>query len=130
MNNRNSRRPSTQRSKRPGFSPFAFLFSIGVLLAGCGAPGEPTAPSPPVPTAIADLSAQQAGDGVQLTFTMPTKTIRGNHLTEPPSVEILRGALKPDGSADAKSVHVVYTIPGALVNTYRAEDHVRFVDPI
>jgi hypothetical protein len=112
------------------FSLFAFVFSICVLLAGCGAPGEPTAPSPPVPTAISDLSARQAGDGVQLTFTMPTKTMHGDRLAEPPSVEILRGALRPDGSADEKSFHVVYTIPGALVNTYRAEEHVRFVDPI
>lgn len=103
---------------------------MSVALAGCGAPGEPTAPSPPVPTAIRDLGAQQAGDGVQLTFTLPTKTIRGERLAEPPAIEILRGALNPDGSADAKSFHVVYTIPGALVNTYRAEDHVRFVDPI
>jgi hypothetical protein len=130
MEKRNSRRPSAQRCNRPGFSRFAFLFSIFVLASGCGAPGEPTAPSPPVPTAIGDLSAQQAGDGVQLTFTIPTKTIRGERLAEPPSVEILRGALKPDGSADTKSFHVVYTIPGALVNNYRAEDHIRFVDPI
>jgi hypothetical protein len=130
MENRNSRRPWTQRRNRPGFSRFALLFSIGVLLAGCGAPGEPTAPSPPVPTAIGDLSARQAGDGVQLTFTMPVKTMHGDRLAEPPSVEILRGALRADGSADEKSFHVVYTIPGALVNTYRAEEHVRFVDPI
>jgi hypothetical protein len=130
MANRTSRRPSTQRYNRPGFSLFAFVSLIGVLLAGCGAPGEPTAPSPPVPTAIGDLSAQQAGDGVRLTFTMPTKTIRGERLTEPPSVEILRGTLKADGSAEEKSFHVVYTIPGALVSTYRAEDHIRFVDPI
>jgi hypothetical protein len=130
MENRNSRRSSTQRYNRPGFSLFAFVFLICVLLDSCGAPGEPTAPSPPVPTAIGDLSARQAGDGVQLTFTMPIKTIRGERLAEPPSVEILRGALRLDGSADAKSFRVVYTIPGALVNTYRAEDHVRFVDPI
>ena len=130
MNNRNSRRPSTQRCNRLGFSRFALFFSIGAVLAGCGAPGEPTAPSPPVPTTIGDLSARQAGDGVQLTFTMPVKTMHGSRLAESPSVEILRGALKPDGSADDKSFHVVYTIPGALVNTYRAEEQVRFVDPI
>jgi hypothetical protein len=130
MNNRNSRRPSTQRCKRHGFSRFAFVFLIGVVLGGCGAPGEPTAPSPPVPTAISDLSARQAGDGVQLTFTTPIKTLHGDRLAEPPSVEILRGGLKPDGSADEKSFRVVYTIPGALVSTYRAEEHVRFVDPI
>jgi hypothetical protein len=130
MENRNSRHPSAKRCNRSGFSNFSFLFSLLILVHGCGAPGEPTAPSPPVPTAIGDLSARQAGDGVEITFTMPVKTIRGDRLAEPPSAEILRGTLKPDGSPDAKSFHVVYTIPGSLVNNYRAEDHVRFVVPM
>jgi hypothetical protein len=130
MNNRNSRRPSTQRCNRCGPSRLVLLFCLAIFAGGCGAPGEPTPPSPPIPTAINDLSAEQAGDGVQLSFTMPAKTVRGERLAEPPSVEILRGTLKPDGSADAQSFHVVYTIPGALVSTFRAEDRVRFVDPI
>jgi hypothetical protein len=130
MPNRNSWHPSARRCNPPGFSNFAFLFLIFVLLGGCGAPGEPTAPAPPVPVAIADLSARQAGDGVQLTFTMPATTIRGERLTEPPSVEILRGALKPGGAPDEKSFRVVYTIPGSLESNYRTEDRVRFVDPV
>ena len=130
MENRNSRLPSAKRCNPSGSSIFAPLFSLLILIIGCGAPGEPTAPSPPIPTAIGDLSARQAGDGVELTFTTPVKTIRGDRLAEPPSVEILRGALKADGLPDAQSFHVVATIPGSLVNNYRAEDHVRFVDPI
>jgi hypothetical protein len=141
MENRNPRNPSTRttfhvcRQLAPKFCHsqsfdlrvciFALLF-----LAGCGAPGEPTPPSPPVPVAVTDLSAQQAGDGVHLTFTMPAKTIKGERLTEPPSIEVLRGALKPDGSPDAKSFRVVYTVPGALVGKYRSDDHVQFVDPV
>jgi hypothetical protein len=113
-------------SARSAFWPAIFLFFLG----GCGAPGEPTAPSPPVPTAIADLSARQAGDGVQLTFTMPSKTIRGDRLTEPPSIEVLRGALKSDGSPDAKSFRIVYTIPGSLVGNYRAAEQTQFTDPV
>ena len=61
---------------------------------------------------------------------MPTKTIRGARLTEPPALEVLRGAAKADGSPDANSFRVVYTIPGALVKNYGAEDHVRFVIPV
>ena len=57
---------------------FAFLF-----VAGCGAPGEPTPPSPPIPVAVTDLSAQQAGDGVQLTWHLDKGTL--GHL----SVEVL-----------------------------------------
>jgi hypothetical protein len=110
---------------------FAFRVSLfAFLLVGCGAPGDPVAPSPPVATTIADLAAHQAGDAVELTFTMPSKTIRGERLTETPAVEILRGALKSDGSPDAKSFHVVATIPGALMSSYQADDHTQIPEPI
>ena len=119
-------------TKRPApVSPVLhFLFSTFLFSAGCGAPGEPVPPSPPVPVAINDLAAHQAGDGVQLSFTLPSNTITGQKLAAPPAVEILRGALRPDGSADAKSFRVVYTIPGALVENYRADGRVIFTDPI
>src|SRR6266571_3022046 len=71
-----------------------------------------------------------AGDGVQLSFTLPSNSIIGEKLPGPPAVEILRGTVKPDGSADAKSFRVVYTIPGALVENYRADGRVSFTDPI
>ncbi len=103
---------------------------VTLVLLGCGAPGEPTPPSPPVPVAVTDLSAQQAGDAVQLTFTLPGKTITGDKLAEPPAVEILRGALKPDGTPDNNSFRVVYTIPGSLMDNYAAEGHVRFADSV
>lgn len=104
---------------------FAFLF-----VAGCGAPGEPTPPSPPIPAAITDLSAQQAGDGVQLTFTLPANTVSGDRLTAPPAVEFVRGISNPDGSPNVKSFRVVYTIPGSLVDNYVASGHLKFIDPI
>ncbi len=106
-------------------SGMAFLFA-----AGCGAPGVPVPPTPPVPVAVADLTARQAGDGVQLTFTLPTKTIAGDRLASPPAVEIVRSTPKPDGSLDAKSSRIVYTIPGSLVQNYAAEGHVKFIDPV
>lgn len=114
-------------------SRFYWRISVFVFCgaaAGCGAPGEPTAPSPPVPVAISDLSAHQAGDGAQLTFTVPAKTIKGERLAQPPAVEILRGEMKADGSVDAKSFRVVYTIPGSLLENYKFEDHTRFTDPL
>jgi hypothetical protein len=119
-------------TKRPAqvLAIFHFLLSVFLMAAGCGAPGEPVPPSPPVPVAIRDLAAHQAGDGVRLSFTLPFNTISGGKLSAPPAVEILRGAVKPDGSADMKSFRVVYTIPGALVENYRANGRVIFTDPI
>ena len=109
---------------------FYFLFPILLLSSGCGAPGDPVPPTPLVPAAIKDLAAHQAGDGVELSFTLPANSISGEKLAAPPAVEILRGTVKPGGSADTKSFRVVYTVPGALVENYRADGRVGFTDPI
>jgi hypothetical protein len=132
MRTRTSRNPEGLRIRRRRIFRFGIRVSLLALLlaGGCGAPGEPTPPSPPVPVAVTDLAARQAGDGVQLTFTMPPKTVKGERLTETPAVEILRGALKPDGSPDAKSFRTTETIPGALVGDYRAADKIQIVNRI
>ncbi len=101
-----------------------------LLASGCGAPGEPTPPSPPVPVAVSDLAAQQIGDAVLLTFSMPPKTTAGERLAETPAIEILRGTLKPDGSPDTKSFRIIETIPGALVGDYRTADKVHVINRI
>jgi len=101
-----------------------------LFVAGCGAPGEPTPPTPPVPTAIADLTGHQQGDGVQLAFTLPSRTVTGDRLTAPPAIEILRGLPKVDGSLDAKTLRVVYTIPGSLAANYVTEGRVSVIDPV
>lgn len=126
-------RTHVSRQMRPArFASFTFQFSLFVFLFadGCGAPGEPTPPAPPVPVAITDLAAHQAGDGVQLVFTLPVKNVTGDRLAAPPAVEIVRGAPKPDGSPDTKSFRIVYTIPGLLVENYVSEGHVKFIDPV
>jgi hypothetical protein len=132
MENRNSRNPEALRIRRPRISYIQVWFSLLPLLLapGCGAPGEPTPPSPPVPIAVTDLGAQQIGDAVQLTFTLPPRAVAGERLADTPAVEILRGALKTDGSPDEKSFRIVETIPGALVGEYRAADKVQVVNRI
>ncbi len=130
-----SRRAKRKNLARPGPVPqtaslLALMLSALSVLAGCGAPGEPVAPSAQVPTPVTDLTARQAGDGVQLIFTLPSKTITGDKLSEAPSVEIFRGALKLDGTPDNKSFRVVYTIPGTMLDNYLAEGRVRFTDPV
>jgi hypothetical protein len=132
MEIRNLRNAVSRDKEHVCFTSFAFRVSVfAVLIAGgCGAPGVPTPPTPSVPVAVTDLAARQSGDGVQLIFTLSTKTITGDRLASPPAVEIVRGAPKPDGSPDAKSFRVVYTIPGAVVENYVSEGQVKFIDPV
>jgi hypothetical protein len=132
MEIRNLRNAVSRDKEHARFASFTFRVSGLAFLfaAGCGAPGAPTPPTPPVPVAVTDLTARQAGDGVQLIFTLPTRTITGDRLASPPAVEVVRGTPKPDGSPDAKSLRVVYTVPGSLVENYIAEGHVKFIDPV
>jgi hypothetical protein len=113
------------------FSSFVFfVIAIATILVGCGAPGDPVAPSPPVPIAITDLSAHQMGDAVALNFSLPSKPIHGDRLLQPPAIEILRGETKPDGSPNLKSLHVVETIPGELAAKYQSDDRTQIITPI
>jgi len=131
MDTRNSRNPEALRIRRRISSPEFFVsLSVVWLFGGCGAPGEPTPPSPPIPVAISDLSAQQMGNAVQLTFTVPVKTVSGERLSEAPAIEILRGQIKSDGSTDAKSFRTVETIPGELAGDYRVADKVQILNRI
>src|SRR5436309_14683069 len=95
--------------KRPAqlFIIFQFLFSIFLVSAWCGASGDPVPPTPPVPAAIKDLAARQAGDGVQLSFTLSLRSISREKLPAPPAVEILRGSVKPRGLAEPKFFRVL-----------------------
>jgi predicted RecA/RadA family phage recombinase len=124
--------PSRFSGPELGCLRFVFLvaLSASMFLIGCGAPAEPTPPSPPVPVAVSDLAARQAGDGVELVFTLPKKTVTGDRLASAPAVEVVRGTPKADGSPDAKSLRVVSTIPGALIGNYASEGHVRIIDPV
>jgi hypothetical protein len=130
------------RVRRPAHKSFAPRVKSGIMpgslwigfvllvIAGCGAPGEPVPPTPPVAVAVSDLTAHQAGDGVQVTFTMPSRSITGDRLLSTPAVEVLRGVAKPDGSPDLKSLRVVDTVPGALAEKYFVGDKVQFTDPL
>jgi len=100
------------------------------LFAGCGAPGEPQPPSPPIPATTNDLAVHQLGNGVQLVFTLPGRTVAGDRLAESPATEIFRGALNSNGSPDNKSFRLVYTIPGALADVYTTQGKIQFTDPL
>src|ERR1700689_2766977 len=75
----------------PLLSIFLLCFSLwasSLWLAGCAAPGEPQERKPPVPTAIADLAAQQLGNDVTLPFTLPKQTVDLRPLNHAPAIEV------------------------------------------
>src|ERR1700677_1128657 len=72
------------------FLLFFSLLALSLWLAGCAAPGEPQERKPPVPTAIADLAAQQLGNDVTLTFTLPKATMEHRSLKQTPAIEYYR----------------------------------------
>jgi len=110
--------------------PILFVGLLFGFVAGCGAPGDPQPPSPPIPAPISDLTARQQGNGVQLVFTLPARTVSGDRLAEPPAMEIFRGSVKLNGSPDNKTFKLVYTIPGALADAYASQGKIQFTDPV
>lgn len=113
------------------FAIFLFLFST-FFLPGCGSPGEPIERKPQVPTAIQDLSGEQSGNSVVLTFTLPRDTVERRPLKQAPDIEIYRrisstassGGEKPGAGAPS----LLVTIPTAMVNQYIEQGHVRYTD--
>jgi hypothetical protein len=100
-----------------------------LLLAGCGSPGLPTPPRPQIPEAIADLSAQQAGSAVLLTFSMPKTTTNGPALARAPDVEIYR-QVEPLAGPPVMPVTLLRTIDGKLVHSYVEQGTFRFRDEL
>ena len=125
----NIREMQPHATARPNFELRISIFVI-FLLAGCGAPGDPRPPRKVVPAAIGDLAARQQGEGVALSFAAPQASADGEALPEPPEIEIYRGTLRADGTADPDSFRMVYTVPGAMVATLSAGGQVRFRDVI
>ncbi len=138
MENRKAAGPRQFAQTSPVPPPILyFLFSIfasAALLAGCGAPGEPSERKPPIPTAINDLAATQHGDNVILTFTLPKNSIEGHELKQPPAIEIFRdfqpvpAASAPTSATAAPTLLV--TIPSAMVDQYDTRGQIRYDDEL
>ena len=120
----------------PLLSIFLLFFSLSassLWLAGCAAPGEPQERKPPVPTAIADLAAQQLGNDVTLTFTLPKETVEHRPLKQTPAIEVYRKFESVPGttpSATTTASELILTIPPAMVAHYSQKNNVRVVNAL
>ncbi len=102
------------------------------ILAGCASPGQPNERKPPVPQAVADLSAEQSGNDVILTFTLPDETVDGRDLDELPSIEIFRDFESPTAATSQPippaNPTLVLTVPSGMVDRYSKNGRARIVD--
>ncbi len=120
------------------FPVFDFLF-CGVLLSaalgGCAAPGEPYERKPPTPAAITDLAVAQAGNDVDLTFTLPQQMMDRRPLERAPEIEIYRDFGKPPeagqtGPAAPATPTLLVTIPVAMEDRYTEQGHIHYADSL
>ena len=102
-----------------------------LAVAGCAAPGAPTPRRPVIPQPVQDLEARQQGDAVVLSFTLPSQSTRQEPLAELPAIEIYRGAMESAGAAPERTrTTLIYTIPGALANSYQEYGRMVFRDAL
>ena len=81
-----------------------------------------------MPQAIRDLSAQQSGNDVVLTFAIPTQTIDRRTLPETPTIEIYRSVQAASGGpSSTPSPALLATIPSAVVANSSTNDRFRYV---
>ena len=110
------------------------LLACAAILAGCASPGEPTERKPPTPQPVTDLSAEQSGNDVVLTFAMPTESVDGRLLDRPPSIEIFRD-FEPSSGASGHPTPpanptLLLTIPAGMVDRYAQNGRVRIADAL
>jgi hypothetical protein len=112
----------------------AALLALTAVLGGCASPGEPTERKPPVPQAVTDLSAEQSGNDVVLTFALPQEGVDGRPLDRLPSIEIFRDFQSLAAAGQQKPAPanptLLLTIPSGMVDRYSNAGHVRVVSAL
>jgi hypothetical protein len=117
----------------PVFNFLFSLFLISLLLGGCASPGEPLERRPPEPAAVTDLTAQQSGNTVVLTFTLPRQTIDQRPLKLPPAIEVWRSFTPLSPAAPAKPLapsSLLITLPSDMVSHYTEQGRIRYVNAL
>ncbi len=117
----------------PVFHFLSSLFLILVSLSGCASPGEPIERRPPEPAAITDLAAQQSGNAVVLTFTLPRETVDRRPLKQPPAIDVWRSftpSIRATPSAPLEAPSLLITIPSDMVSRYNERGRIRYVNSL
>jgi len=122
-------------SETRALSVFRLVLSFSLLgsliwLVSCAAPGEPIERKPQVPTAITDLAAQQQGNDVILTFTLPKDTVDHRPLKKTPAIEIYRGFNPPAATVAQEPLFLILTIPPAMVANYSEKNRIRVINSL
>lgn len=116
---------------------YAFFFSAISLfstLGGCAAPSEPTPRRAKVPQSVSDLSAEQTGDSIVLSFMLPRKTEDHRPLDGVLTVKIFR-QFEPSSSARAapsmtSEQRPYVTLPAEDVARLAKDGRLRFASPV
>ena len=131
--------PGHRPDHRPPFTVFHFvlsiLFSSLLIIGGCASPGDPYARNSLVPQPVTDLAAEQSGNDVVLTFTMPREAADRRSLDQPPAIEIYRDFEKPSGAGETPATvrinpTLLVTIPAAMEDRYTEQSHIRYIDSL
>jgi hypothetical protein len=133
--------PSPRLSRTPYlWLPHFLLIACALILGGCASPGEPIERRPPVPQQISDLTAEQFGNSVTLSFAVPTETVDHRPLNQPLAIEIFRdfksapsstaqGTVKAAASVRGPAT-LLLIIPPAMTASYIAQGRFRYVDAL
>jgi len=108
---------------------------LPLVFASCAAPGEPYERKPPTPVAITDLAAAQAGNDVDLTFTLPQQSVERRPLPQLPEIEIYRDFEKPPEAGQTTPAvpanpTLLVTIPTAMEDHYTEQGHIHYADSL
>src|ERR1700684_1104418 len=115
-------------------SPSLLPIFAAWLLAGCASPSEPLERKPPTPEAVTDLAAEQSGNDVLLTFTLPKDTVDRRPLGQTPAIEIYRDIEAPAKHGEQipapANPTLLAAIPAALTSQYGVQGRVRYPDAL
>src|SRR5690242_12293603 len=81
---------SSAAPKHRAYGGVLAAIALALVAGGCASLGAPVERKAPVATKITDLAAQQRGNDVVLTFSVPEQTPDGRPLAAPPAIEIYR----------------------------------------